>query len=156
MRPTFALLALALAPACIIVVHKGVEGEPPVAVDDTGWIDDTGTACTDIAFASVMVHVVDAAGAPLSGANVTYSVDGAPELPAECADDAGCANFVAGWEVAGDFTITASIDVPTEDPYCWYYDTEVSTVTVPSTEDGCHVITQDVTVTLDPVDMVCE
>lgn len=157
-RPLLAV-ALPLFGGCILVINKGggpgggPDGPYPV---ETGWIDDTGgVACTDIAVASVMVHVVDPSGAPLPGATVTYSEpSGESPMPAECADEA-CTSWVAGWEVGGDITVTASYNANTSDPCCWYSDSVSQTVAVPYTPDGCHVDTQEITLVLDPTHMVC-
>ena len=158
--PCLALLGLGL-PGCILVIDKGGGGGPETGypIDDvppdSGWGDDTGmVACTDLAASSVDISVVDPSGAPLSGATVTWSVAGGPSQPAECMD-AACTTFVAGWEVPGDITVVTSYSMDTPDPYCWYSDDEVDTVTVPMTADGCHVMTQQLTVTLDPTLEVC-
>lgn len=117
-----------LAAAC------SAEGEPP---------DDM--VCTEEARASVMVAVADGAGAPLPGALVTYRVDGGPSLVAECADPGlpagACALFVAGYEVAGEFTLRAEKGGfrPVE-----------ATTTVRRDASGCHVITRQVTLALVP------
>lgn len=104
--------------------------------------DDDDVVCTTEARASVMATVIDVSGAPLAGATVTYRVDGGDALEAECfelPDD--CTVFVAGYEVAGDFTIVAAKE--------GFQPAEVF-VTVDMDEFGCHVITQEVELTLLP------
>lgn len=153
------LLTLLIAPACVIVIDKtGGEGESephPGTGPEPEPIDDTGTACTDIAYASVLVHTVGPDGLPVRATSVTWST-GTEEspMPAECMDE-DCTTLIAGWEVSGDITISASLQLDTEDPCCWLVDNQSATVNVPETEDGCHVITQDLTIMLTPEDMVC-
>ena len=171
LRSLSALATLALpflgAGGCILVINTkggdsgsgpgggGGGGYPPPP--ETGWVDDTGgVACTDMAAASVMVSVVDPSGVPLPGATVTYTTPGS-DVPvnAECTD-ASCTQWVAGWEVGGDITVTASYNTETaDDPCCWYEDSVSQTVTVPYTADGCHVMTQSLTLTLNPTHEVC-
>ena len=43
----------------------------------------------------------------------------------------------------------------TEDPCCWLTDDEWVEVSVPVTEHGCHVVTHEVTLMLDPTELVC-
>lgn len=168
-RPVTASLALStllpLFSGCILVINKGggpgsepgSPGEPPIVIEpETGWIDDTGgVACTDIAVASVVVRVVDLAGNPVSGEGVTYaeSTWESPQ-PAECADE-GCTSWIAGYEVGGEVTVWAIYHADTEDPCCWYDSSASQTVTVPYTDDGCHVMTQELTLTLDTTQMSC-
>ena len=95
-----------------------------------------GTACTEIAVASVTVVVLDEDGAALSGAVVTYTVDGSGELPA---DQLSGNEFVAGWEVAGTFAITAAKNG---------YVSAVAEVTVVEDGTGCHVVGQRVEMVL--------
>lgn len=65
-----------------------------------GGGDGNGMACTAEARSSAMVRVVDAAGAPLVGAMVTYPVDRGPVLAAQCiGQPAACESFIAGYEV---------------------------------------------------------
>lgn len=64
------------------------------------------TACTTEAIGSVSVTVVDADGAAIPGATVTYTVDGGAVTACESPTNNG--SFVCGWEVAGEFTVTAS------------------------------------------------
>ena len=119
--------------------------------------DDTsggGVACTEIAIASVTIDVVDQTGAPLSPTTITYSLDGADAVAAECIDE-GCTSFVTDWEVPGEFTIVATWHEDTADPCCWYDDYVTQTVTVGMTEDGCHVVPEAITLTLDTSLLAC-
>ena len=115
---------------------------------------ETGVYCTDIAFASVNIDVVDQDGAPLSPTTIGYTLDGGESLPAECIDD-DCTSFVAGWEAAGDFAITATWTEDTADPCCWFEDYASQSVTVGMTEDGCHVVPESMTITLDTTLLAC-
>lgn len=150
-------LALSLLSGCILVIDKGGgPGPGPYPPVETGWVDDTGgVACTDMAAASVLVHVVDPSGAPVPDAAVMWGrPDGEAMTPAECADDA-CTSWIAGWEIGGDIAVTASYHADTPDPCCWYDDSASQVVSVPYTADGCHVVTQDLTLVLDRGSMVC-
>ena len=120
------LLLLAALTAC------GTDG------DDGG----DGVVCTLEARASVVVSIIDLSGAPLLGATVIYRVDDGEEIEAECFEPPDtCTSFVAGFEIAGDFTVRAEREgfQPAE-----------AFVTVEFDELGCHVITQDVELTLVP------
>lgn len=99
---------------------------------------DEAIFCTAEARASVMVQVVDAAGAPLAGATVSYRVDSGREQAAECyAPPDGCSTFVAGREIAGDFSIRAEKVG---------FQPAAASVTVQ--RDVCHVTTGEVVMTL--------
>lgn len=146
------LTALSALSGCIFVIEKDGPGTRPI---DSGW-DDTGwVACTEMAAASVVVSVVDPAGAPVRATSVTWSHgDTDVANQAECMDEM-CSSWVAGWEVAGDITVNATLHEDTPDPCCWISDSAVQTVHVPMTADGCHVVTQSVTLVLDPSSLVC-
>lgn len=161
------LLGIALlgsASGCIIIIKEEEHVEPgttepwpgePGEPGETGWVEpDPGTECDDAAYASVIVNIVDAAGLPKSGVNVTWSLsDGAPPMSAQCLDES-CTSFVAGWETAGDLMIYAELHEDTEDPCCWLDAYTSTTVTVPMSADGCHVDTQEITLMMDP-EMTC-
>ena len=111
------------------------------ASDDNGFFDGdggNGQVCTTEARASVMVRVVDQAGAPLTGAVVTYTVDGSEPMAAELILSN---QYVAGWETRGDFVITASLTG---------FVTAQATATVTEEASGCHVISESVELTLLP------
>jgi hypothetical protein len=66
--------------------------------------------CTTEAMPSVRVSVVDTAGNFLREALVTYSVEGGPELEADCIRGetpfrTGCDAWVAEYETPGEFLI---------------------------------------------------
>lgn len=91
---------------------------------------------------SARVKVKDAEGAALAGATVTFSANGGEFRPADCADELpveACTDFVAGWNLFGDFIIRA--EKPGFSPL------EVAT-TVGMDEDSCEPITADVEFTL--------
>lgn len=165
LRTLLPALLLVASSGCIIVIDKtggpgggGTEPYPGGGGGTEPYPVDTGveTGCTDIAYSSVVVDVVDPNGAPLSGADVTWTPTGSGATPeaAQCAND-DCTEFVAGWEVSGAIDVMATLHEDTEDPCCWVDDTTTSTVEVPLTADGCHVLTQYVTLTLDPSLMTC-
>jgi hypothetical protein len=93
--------------------------------------------CTEEARASVQVTVDDGAGAPLNPDLITYSVDGGAAQDCELVAEAG-AEFVCGYEVAG------SIEIRVEKAgYLPFTDT------VEVDEDECHVITEQLVVSLE-------
>ncbi len=101
-----------------------------------------GTYCTLELRYSVVVRVVDTRGNPQPDARVTFTWDGGAEQSALCdgieqrRDD--CDLWVAGYERAGEYVITATST-----------DGERSArQSVSVTEDECHVHTQQVTLTL--------
>lgn len=98
--------------------------------------------CTLEARASVRVTVEDSAGNLQRTAHVSYIRDSDPEQDATCVDASGsptgCGIWVAGWELAGDFLITAtSAD-----------GTRTAQQQVHVDADECHVLTQTVKLTL--------
>lgn len=97
--------------------------------------DDSAVACDTSAVASVQVVVTDATANVLDGATVTYSVGGG--APAAC--ESFGSQYVCGWEVAGEITVTAAVEG---------YVTGSQTVVV--AQGTCHVETQDLTLRLDP------
>jgi hypothetical protein len=130
MKPTalFFVAGSLLLPACGgDSTDSGSAGDPPT--------------CSLEARASVQVTVVDVMGTPALDATVTYTVNGGLDEDAECVRQAaagGCEEWVAGYEKAGAFVITAtSADGAAKDE---------ETVTV--AKDECHVITQMVTLSL--------
>ncbi|MFZ5482227.1 MAG: hypothetical protein ACOZNI_36035 [Myxococcota bacterium] len=116
--------------------------------------DDSGTACAEYAASSVTVNVTDLAGDPLRPDAVTYTVDGGPPSEAQPVNEEGT-QWVAGYEIAGEITVTATLNRDTEDGCC-QYDAEASeTVTIGMTEDGCHVEGQTIALALDTDNLVC-
>ncbi|MDC0744478.1 hypothetical protein [Polyangium mundeleinium] len=91
-------------------------------------------ACTTIAAISVTVDVVDSTGAPVTDADLTYTVNGGPSKPCEQVVEN---SYDCGVEESGNFVITATRDMATKS----------ANVTV--TADECHVIGQSLTMTLD-------
>lgn len=92
-------------------------------------------SCTNEARASVTVKVVDASGAPVTDASVTFSVDGAPAQACESFPDG---SYVCGFEIAGEFIIGASRAGVSK----------LDKVTIGKTADGCHVEGKSITLTL--------
>lgn len=103
----------------------------PLAACETS----TSVDCTAEARASVQLTVVDAQGAAVSEATAIYSGGGFADEPCTGTSDV----LVCGWEVSGPVGIT--VRAPG-------FADETLTVTVPRTEDDCHVVTQQQTVTL--------
>lgn len=110
-----------------------------IAVGCGGKVDDA-VVCTAEVRWSVVVTIVDDAGAPLPGATVSWRVDGGPPQAASCIGvPVGCSTFFAGEEVSGEFTITA------EKP-----GSRTATAHVTVQRDVCHVITREVVMVLTP------
>ncbi len=97
--------------------------------------DGDEVACTLEARSSVTVTVVDEVGTAIPDPTVTYAVDGGAEQACEAMNGV----FVCGYEVEGFFEITADAEG---------FAPETATVTVES--DACHVIGQQVEITLRP------
>lgn len=136
---------------CVIVIGKdgGPPPEPTPWVDTGGW----GVACDEMAVSSVLVHVVSETGAPMSAQQVTWQAEGMDEeQPADCADDA-CSTWIAGYEVDGEIRVEATAVLPAERPGCVWEGQTSGSVTVPMTADGCHVITQELTLLLSSADL---
>lgn len=100
---------------------------------DTG----DGQDCTTIAIVSAQVVLLDDSGAAIEGADVTVTDDSGNTQ--DCEESSG--QYLCGWEMTGDLTISAEADG---------YQPGSTAVTVAS--DGCHPITEDVTLTLSPAD----
>ena len=92
------------------------------------------SACTEEARSSVTVEVVDASGAPVLDATVTYSVGGAAAKA--CENTLMNGSYVCGYEETGDFTITVTRGA----------ETKTQTLTV--TADECHVIGKNIQIKL--------
>lgn len=144
--------SFALTPGCVIVFGGGDKPDEPYPYyEDTAY----GYACTDEARASVMVSVVDFEGAPVPDALVQWTgADRESFGTAECLDSS-CSSRVAGWEVEGDITVTVQLERPSEDPACSWTTFAEQSVYVPRTEDGCHVMTQEMFITLPAPALEC-
>ena len=99
------------------------------------------TACTTIAVASTTVTALDADGAPVAGATVTYTVDGEGPLPC---DDLGDGRYVCGYEASGHFVVYAEKE--------GYVDASTA---LDVGADECHPIPEAVTITLAAADSDC-
>lgn len=100
--------------------------------------------CTEMAAVSAMVHVVDSEGNPLA-AEVTATDAAGQPVQAVCAEmDAsdGCSDWNVGYEVEGVIEIHAEVY-----DGCNYGSGDGS-VDVPLDESGCHVVGQDLTITI--------
>lgn len=100
--------------------------------------------CTEEVRPSVLASLFSQDGQALAGATVTYRVNGGEVLEAQCANGApaeNCTVFVAGREVSGTFLLRAE----KKD-----FEPVEKEVEVPMTEDGCHVVTQEVALVLPP------
>ncbi|MDI1444093.1 hypothetical protein [Polyangium sp. 6x1] len=91
-------------------------------------------ACTTIAAVSVTVTVVDSTEAPVTDAELTYTVNGGAAKPCEQVVEN---TYDCGVEESGNFVITATRDAATK------------TANVTVTADECHVIGQTLTMTID-------
>lgn len=101
---------------------------------------DTSVACTDLAVASATVEVVG----PV--ASLTATDEDGNDVAVECADSvdaSACTTWIVGQEVAGVIHIEASAYDGCNTGYG-----EVD-VTVEMDADGCHVVTETATLTID-------
>ncbi len=122
---------------------------------DTTLLPADSRGCTEMAVPSVRVLVEDEAGEPVEAAEVWWSVDGGEPKLASCGAPEGCSGWIAGWEVAGDFTITVDFLEPAAQGCCWFEDQVEVEVTVAFGPDFCHVQTEEVTVVVDTGIEVC-
>lgn len=96
--------------------------------------------CTEIAMSSVTVQLLDPSGQPILGAQVQYSVE---DALSDCFEwDDGW--YACGYEEEGDITVLASAE--------GYLDAEGSVFVE---ADECHVVTESLTLTLEPDDVAC-
>jgi hypothetical protein len=97
-------------------------------------------ACTEEARSSVQVTVVDADGNAPTNPAVTFQPAGGQESPCDSFGEASN-EFTCGFEVSGDITIRATADG---------LQGAEQVVNVGETADGCHVETEQITITLSP------
>jgi hypothetical protein len=117
----------------VVVSSLGLAG---CGSEDTGdGAGPGGVGCTEEARASVSVKVVDASGAPISDASVTFSVDGAA---AQACENFSNGNYACGFEIAGEFIIGVSRG----------NESKLDKLTIGKTADGCHVDGKTITITL--------
>jgi hypothetical protein len=102
---------------------------------------DFGTACTEEARASVQVTLVDDLGNFPNGVSVTMQQAGQGEEP--CSDFGTDGQVVCGYEIEGEIAVRASAPG---------YGPAEETVVVGRTDDGCHVVTEQVTLVLPAYD----
>ena len=93
-------------------------------------------ACTEIAVTSVNVQVDDADGVAIEGATVSYTVDGGDS--AACSENSG-GSYSCGVEEPGEIEVTAVADG---------FGEASDSVTIVMDEDDCHVVPQDITLSL--------
>ncbi|MEY3214532.1 MAG: hypothetical protein RIT28_5013 [Pseudomonadota bacterium] len=93
--------------------------------------------CDDYAAASVVVTVLDEAGAPVEGAALDFDVVEA-DSHGPC-DEVGAGEYVCGYEISGAMTISVVAEG---------FEPQELEVEVSLTDDECHVETISETVTL--------
>ena len=98
---------------------------------------DTGTACTEIAVASVTLEVIDAeTDAPLPEAEVSFTLDGGDaQAPAETDGN----RFTLAYEETGLFAVTVTADG---------YEQFEAEYDIVLDEDGCHPVGESDTIEL--------
>ena len=110
----FLVLAMTLS-AC-----SAGENSPPPAI-----------VCTTQMVPSVVVHVSDSVGAPITGADVQYSVNGSAFAPAESSYNG---LYDLAYETTGNFVVRVTVGAkPLQE----------KSTTVVRDGVGCHVITHD-------------
>lgn len=103
-----------------------------IAFSLTGCIP-TPIDCTDIAVSSTAITLENEAGDPVLGADVRFRTDELAEQPCDEFDG----TYTCGFEIAGELIITIEAD-----------GFEPAEVTVEVGSDECHVITEELSVTL--------
>lgn len=104
---------------------------------------DTLYDCPDLYAASTWVTLTDADGDPLEETNASWRVAGEGEF--EPCDENHDGTWTCGWETGGELELLVD---------AWGYGEVITTVTVGN--DSCNVITEHVTVVLDPLDCTLE
>jgi hypothetical protein len=94
-------------------------------------------ACTEEARPSVLVTVEGAGGEALTGVAVSFDTPTGDGL--RTCSDIGTGVWACGTELAGEIAVTAVADG---------HEAASETVTIEMTEDGCHVITEEITLSL--------
>lgn len=105
-------------------------------IGETVEIELEALACTAEVVVSAVVSVQAEDGTPLADSSVTYSVDGG--APASCTPG-GDGSHSCGEDEVGEFVFEASA-----------FGFQTGSVTVEVAGDGCHAITESVTITLAP------
>lgn len=103
----------------------------------TGCPGASSPNCTDIAFASLNVAVASADDSVPTGVSVRYSVDGGDMEDCDGADG----DWTCGWETAGEFIVEVTAN-----------DHELQTHALTIGEDECHIIPQQLSVVLEPIE----
>ena len=105
--------------------------------------------CTEEIVPSVLISLVDESGEAITDAGVRYSIDGSAFREASCSESAeagGCLVFMAGSDEPGEFLIIAQRE--------GYIDA-IETLDVGMDEYGCHVVTQELVLTMSPQEVAC-
>lgn len=113
-----------------------------IAAAPVGCSSSEAEPCTSDVWPSVLIWVVDATGASVHDAKVTYTLNGGPLQVAGCYRrvDSGCGRWRAGTEEMGTFTIVAKSADGSK--------TARSDVVVTGGACGGHVKTVETTLTL--------
>ena len=107
--------------------------------------DTGGLYCTEIFIHSVSLTLEDESGAPVTGAHVSYTVDGVEGTVVEEIIEG---EYVVGGEEAGYFEIDIYVEIPRNDGSdC--IDLAYGSVNTTVEADECHVIPQVFTPDLD-------
>ncbi len=103
-------------------------------------------ACTDMAASSVLVHLVGEDGVTPIVGEISATDEAGNRVDTECATSdtggVGCSDWIVGWEVSGKIEIHATATDLCNDG------AGSATVDVPVDEAGCHVIPQEITLTI--------
>jgi len=105
--------------------------------------------CSNDTRSSVVVTLESETGidAPI----VSYSV---AEAEYQTADPYADNQWIAGWEESGTITLLAEANICPDNPDCICLAQQQIDVLVPRTDDDCHVITQEVTMTFTEADII--
>lgn len=108
-----------------------------------GGGEDHNAVCTANAVAGVAVSTIDSQGTVLTGATITYTVDGGAQQTVSCAEQSyapGTEACLIGWETPGQYEISVTLAG---------YQPASASVIVP--HDQCHVTTQNLVIELVPL-----
>lgn len=111
--------------------------------------------CDDMAVAALYVEVRDLDGAALEPSTLEWRIAGEQWAPADCWDES-CTSWVAGWNVAGDMEVRASLSGTVDGMACCEHIAEAEArVTIVWDDWGCHPESQEIALELDTQSWEC-
>ena len=105
--------------------------------------------CSTEALPSLIITLESETG--IDQPTLFYSINEEEQQPA---DPYANEQWVAGWEVSGTIRIAVEANICPEDPDCICLAQKNTEVLIPLTENGCHVDTQEITLTFSEEDII--